>query len=120
MPRILQPNPSLVRARKLTASSGIDIQKNSWDTAGHCPTSNSYVCLVINQANECCMFDDIFFTSGQLRKRYGGCSHMWIERRLKGDADFPRPHYFGRLRFWKLSDLERYERKKAYVNHVEQ
>ena len=35
-------------------------------------------------------------------------SHMWIERRRK-DADFPPPVYFGGIRFWKLSELERWE-----------
>ena len=38
---------------------------------------------------------------------------MWIERRLKDDSGFPRPVYFGRFRYWLLSDLERWERAQA-------
>jgi predicted DNA-binding transcriptional regulator AlpA len=34
---------------------------------------------------------------------------MWITRRQK-DAGFPEPIFLGGLRFWKLSDLERWER----------
>ena len=35
-------------------------------------------------------------------------SHMWLVRRQK-DAGFPSPIFFGGIRFWKLSDLERWE-----------
>jgi predicted DNA-binding transcriptional regulator AlpA len=49
----------------------------------------------------------------QLRKRYGDRSHMWVERRLKNDADFPRPIKIGRLRFWDLDQLEAYERSRV-------
>lgn len=54
-----------------------------------------------------------YITSNQLRERYGGRSHMWIERRLKDDSGFPRPVYFGRFRYWLLSDLEKWERAQA-------
>lgn len=57
--------------------------------------------------------DDRFITSTQLRARYGGRSHMWVERRLRDDPTFPRPIYLGRLRFWKIPDLEIWERVKA-------
>lgn len=43
-------------------------------------------------------------------ERYGVTSmtlHRWIaDERLA----FPPPHYFGRLRFWKISELEAWER----------
>ncbi len=51
-----------------------------------------------------------YLTAKQLRRRYGNRSHMWIERRLRGDPTFPRPVYFGRFRFWALDELERWER----------
>lgn len=35
---------------------------------------------------------------------------MWLERRLKNDPDFPKPTYFGRLRFWKVAELDAYDR----------
>jgi hypothetical protein len=54
-----------------------------------------------------------YVSSKQLRTRYGGRSHMWIERLLKADPDFPKPIYIGRLRFWKLPELETWERTKA-------
>jgi hypothetical protein len=53
--------------------------------------------------------DDIYLKAGQVRQRYGNCSGMWIERWQK-DAGFPAPAYLGGLRFWKLGDLERWER----------
>jgi predicted DNA-binding transcriptional regulator AlpA len=54
-----------------------------------------------------------FLTSAQLRTRYGGRSHMWLERRLKSDPLFPRPQYFGRLRFWDRAAIEAWERATA-------
>ena len=55
-----------------------------------------------------------YLTSNQLRARYGGRSHMWIERRLKDDeAPLPRPIYIGRLRYWKLPEIEAWERQQA-------
>ena len=54
---------------------------------------------------------DIYLKAAQVRQRYGNCSVMWITRRHK-DEGFPEPDYFGGLRFWKLSDLERWERDR--------
>jgi predicted DNA-binding transcriptional regulator AlpA len=51
-----------------------------------------------------------YLTAAQLRERYGGRSHMWIERRLLSDSTFPRPAYFGRFRFWALDEIEMWER----------
>ena len=65
------------------------------------------------------MSDEIFIPTRQVRRRYGDRSHMWIERRLKDDPEFPRPYYFGRLRFFKLSELEAYERRHATRGRVE-
>ena len=53
-----------------------------------------------------------YLTAGQVRVRYGSCSHMWLIRRMQ-DSGFPAPTYFGRLRFWRLSDLELWEREQA-------
>jgi predicted DNA-binding transcriptional regulator AlpA len=52
----------------------------------------------------------VFASVAQVRARYGGVSHMWIERHLQDDPDFPKPIYIGRLRFFKISDLEYYEK----------
>jgi hypothetical protein len=51
---------------------------------------------------------DLFLKARQVRARYGDVSHMWLVRRQK-DAGFPAPTFFGGIRFWKLSDLERWE-----------
>jgi predicted DNA-binding transcriptional regulator AlpA len=56
--------------------------------------------------------DAAYLTAGQVRVRYGSCSHMWLIRRMQ-DSAFPAPTYFGRLRFWRLSDLEAWEREQA-------
>ena len=49
-------------------------------------------------------------TTRQVQERYGDCSHMWIERRLKDDPDFPRPVKFTRLRMWAEDELDVYDR----------
>jgi hypothetical protein len=54
---------------------------------------------------------EIYLKAAQVRQRYGNCSDMWITRRQR-DEGFPEPDYFGGLRFWKLSDLERWERER--------
>jgi predicted DNA-binding transcriptional regulator AlpA len=48
--------------------------------------------------------NETYLKTNQVRERYGKCSVMWIERRMK-DSGFPPPAYFGALRFWRVSDL---------------
>lgn len=56
----------------------------------------------------------VYISVAQLRQRYGNVSHMWVERKLKSDPDFPRPVTFGSMfRFFKLADVEAYERAAA-------
>ena len=55
---------------------------------------------------------ETFLTTAKVRERYG-VSAMWIVRRLTDKSGFPRPTYLGRLRFWKLADLEAWERARA-------
>lgn len=58
----------------------------------------------------------IYITSRQLRQRFGGVSHMWIERRL-ADPDpsipFPKPIYIKNRRYWRLDEIEAWERAAA-------
>lgn len=54
--------------------------------------------------------DDTLIPTAQVRRRYGNCSHMWVERRLKDDPDFPRPVYIAGSRFWRLGHLASWER----------
>ena len=55
--------------------------------------------------------DSEFLTAAQLMARYG-VSHMWLVRRMAKDG-FPKPSYFGRLRFWRRTEIEQWERSKA-------
>jgi predicted DNA-binding transcriptional regulator AlpA len=55
------------------------------------------------------MSNELYLRTKQVRARYGNVSHMWIERRLRDDPTFPKPTYFGRMRFFKLSELEAWE-----------
>jgi predicted DNA-binding transcriptional regulator AlpA len=55
----------------------------------------------------------VYITTRQLRHRYGGVSHMWIERRLVDDPEFPKPVYLGARRFWALAAIEVWERTRA-------
>ena len=54
----------------------------------------------------------VFIPTRQLRNRYGGVSHMWVERRLE-DPDFPRPVYLGGRRYWSVAALEAWEKQAA-------
>jgi predicted DNA-binding transcriptional regulator AlpA len=46
-----------------------------------------------------------------VRQRYGDRSHMWVNRKLAGDPDFPKPNKLGgRLRLWDVDELEQWER----------
>ena len=51
----------------------------------------------------------LFLKARQVRARYGDVSHMWLVRR-QTDSGFPSPTIFGGIRFWKMSDLERWEK----------
>jgi hypothetical protein len=55
----------------------------------------------------------VYLTAPQTCERYGGRSHMWLSRILSRDETFPRPYYFGRLRYFKIAELEQWERAKA-------
>ena len=55
----------------------------------------------------------ILIRTGQLRESYGGVSDTWVDRRLASDPNFPKPCYIGKRRFWKLAELEKYERDLA-------
>lgn len=65
---------------------------------------------IVNHCNN--ESDVTYLNAGQVRARYGSCSHMFLIRRMQ-DSGFPAPTYFGRLRFWRLSDLEAWEQKQA-------
>ena len=57
-----------------------------------------------------------FIKRKQLLERWG-ISAMTLERRLRVDPQMPRPVRFDigprAVRFWRLSEIETYERKKA-------
>lgn len=56
----------------------------------------------------------VYLTAAQLRVRYGGVSHMFVERKLKNDPTFPRFVTFNSMhRFWRLDEIEAYERACA-------
>jgi predicted DNA-binding transcriptional regulator AlpA len=58
--------------------------------------------------------DSEYMTAAQLMARYG-VSHMWLIRRMAKDG-FPKPSYFGRLRFWRRTEVEQWERSKAVAS----
>ena len=53
-----------------------------------------------------------YLTAAQLMARYGGVSHMWLVRRMAKDG-FPKPVYFGGLRFWRRTEVEQWECSKT-------
>jgi hypothetical protein len=54
--------------------------------------------------------DDRMMPTPEVQRRYGQVSHMWVERRLKGDPTFPRPIYISKRRYWRVADLVAWER----------
>ena len=56
------------------------------------------------------MTDGVFLSAAQVRRRYGDVSDMTLWRwQNHPTMDFPTPTYFGRLRFWRIADLEAWE-----------
>lgn len=53
----------------------------------------------------------VWISARQVLARYGGRSEMWLNRKLTMEADFPRPMYSGRLRFFRLDEIEQYEKQ---------
>ncbi len=57
---------------------------------------------------------DIRLTAPQVRQRYGGRSDMWIWRLLHDErSGFPKPLVINGRRYWRLGDLEDFERAQA-------
>jgi len=57
--------------------------------------------------------ETVYISAPQVCERYGGVSHMWLERILKHDKTFPRPAKFGGWRFFKIEELIAWERQAA-------
>ncbi|SHL14888.1 hypothetical protein [Bradyrhizobium lablabi] len=55
--------------------------------------------------------DAVYISAKQVLARFGGRSEMWLVRKLIAEADFPRPVYSGRLRFFRIDELEQYEKQ---------
>jgi hypothetical protein len=67
---------------------------------------------------------DVFLTAAQVRRRYGSVSAMTLHRWLRNpELGFCRPIVIGNRRYWRLSDLEHFERRvgeKAPTNQAQQ
>jgi hypothetical protein len=61
----------------------------------------------------------IWISAQQVLARYGGRSEMWLVRKLKMDDDFPKPAYSGRLRFFRLDELDQYDKQMVVRGRVE-
>jgi predicted DNA-binding transcriptional regulator AlpA len=59
----------------------------------------------------------LFLKARQVRARYGDVSHMWLVRR-QNDAGFPSPTILGGIRFWKISELERWEKDQKSAPRI--
>jgi predicted DNA-binding transcriptional regulator AlpA len=54
--------------------------------------------------------DSYYLRTADVQRRYGGVSRMWLWRNLNNSkSGFPKPRYFGRQRFWLVSDLVEWE-----------
>jgi hypothetical protein len=58
--------------------------------------------------------DPEFLTSRQVKRRYGDVSDMALWRWLHNPKiNFPQPTRIARRRYWRISELERWERARA-------
>jgi hypothetical protein len=68
--------------------------------------------------------DAIWISARQVCQRYGGRSHMWLDRKLRNNPDFPRPAYDGRIRIFRVAELDDYDRAliaaRTNNNHTSQ
>lgn len=55
----------------------------------------------------------MFLSHEQLRDRYGGRSDRWALRQAERDPRFPKPIRIGRRLFWRLAEVEAFERQLA-------
>lgn len=59
---------------------------------------------------------DIYLTSKQVRARYGDVSDMSLWRWSRDQSlGFPEAIYVNKRRFWRLAELEAWERTRAAV-----
>lgn len=63
-----------------------------------------------------CVADDPqYLTIGQVKRRFGDVSDMWVWRHIR-DHGFPKAVKFGgptSARHWRLSEIEQWERDRA-------
>ena len=58
--------------------------------------------------------DNKYMSAKSVMARYDDRSDMTIYRWCRDPAmQFPQPVYFGRLRFWRIDELEAWERAQA-------
>jgi len=57
--------------------------------------------------------NQVFLTSKQLRERYGGLSQQWLWRHQNDESGFPKPIRIQGRRFWKLKEIETFEKSLA-------
>jgi predicted DNA-binding transcriptional regulator AlpA len=61
--------------------------------------------------------DPLYLADGQIRERFS-VADMWICRHIKNHG-FPKPMRFGgrkSKRFWRLAEIEQWERERARIN----
>jgi hypothetical protein len=51
--------------------------------------------------------------TAQVRKYLGGVSHMFIQRRLGDDPDFPAPIFIAKRRYWRSDAILNWVRLKS-------
>lgn len=61
----------------------------------------------------------VYLPAAKVRERYG-VSDMTIWRWVADtNLGFPRPRYFGRLRFWSIGELETWEHRQPRQRRTE-
>lgn len=58
-----------------------------------------------------------FLPTRKVRVRYGDVSEVTIDRWVSDPSlGFPKPIYIGRMRYWRIKDLETFERRRPTEN----
>ena len=59
-----------------------------------------------------------YLTDPQIRRRYGGKSHVWLWRMIRNNPDFPRPHRINTQLYFLESEVDSYDAatREPFIN----
>lgn len=62
--------------------------------------------------------DECLLNASQTRHFFGGVSQMWLSRRKRNDAAFPKPRFIAGRQYFVLGELKQYRDSRPRFNVV--